>query len=134
MIYRWHPNDSERLLSAWATYMLSSDNHGYPKSSTLDGNLALLETRNHRNKAVVTAQGKDSHRGRKAFTYIDDEVEAFDRQVMARIKDRSPSRFNVLCLYAQSCSVRTIANVLNISKTVANDMKREALAMVEALI
>lgn len=114
--------------------MLSSDNHGYPKSSTLDGNLALLETRNHRNKAVVTAQGKDSHRGRKAFTYIDDEVEAFDRQVMARIKDRSPSRFNVLCLYALNCSTRRIAEALNLSKTVANDMKREALAMVEALI
>lgn len=130
----WHPNDIERLLSMWARYFLSPETHGYPTSNALDGNLALIETGRYNKRKGTPAQGKESRFVAKRFIYIDDEAEIFNRQVMARIKEKNFCRYQVLCLYAINKPIRAIAEEMNLSRTAATEIKNEGLAMVEALI
>ena len=119
--------EAGRLMEAWAKEYRDPSPSPYA-ASPLDGNLALLETRNHRNK-LPTALGKESRTKRLIDSDTNTEAEMMEA-ILSRLATVKPAPIKSLCLYYLYESDRRTGEIMEISKSFAQQLKKTGMAMV----
>jgi len=120
--------EAHRLMEVWAKEYRDPSPSPYA-ASPLDGNLALLETRNHINRSFHTATGKESRRARLINEDTDTQA-VYMESVLTRLANVKPAPIKSLCLYYLYESDRRTSEIMDISKSFAQQLKKTGMAMV----
>jgi len=119
--------ETDRLLCQWAKWYRHRPEGGYA-AAPLDGNLALLETRNYRNRPQVTAQGKETRQQRSKIL-INDDAEMMEK-ILGLVGVRDHKAVKSLTMYYLYNNHRITADQMNISTTYARQLKNRGFSMV----
>jgi hypothetical protein len=125
---------ADEMLEAWSRELRDGKQGAYPTTS-LDGNLALTETRNHRTKSRPErmAAGKESRSGAKVKIVVSAGTEEIER-IMINIRAICPDCYMALKLSYQVVTMRDVQRIMKVSYSSARKSRETGFKMVCAAL